>query len=99
VVQTSDPGEGDDTTCFTWLDRPRLRAVFPETQVSPRIRVVAEVLAEHAPEVLLVQDHDVVEALAPYRADQPFDIGILPGRPRRYPHVFDLEAPDRSKKL
>ena len=79
MVQTADLGERDDKACFGWLDRPRLGAVFPGTQVSPRIRVVAEVLAEHAPEVLLVHDHNVVEALAPYRADQPLDIGILPG--------------------
>ena len=99
MVQPADSGERDDVTGFRRLDLPRFGAVLLKPQMRPRLGVVAEVLAEHTPEVILVHDHDVVEALAPYRADQPFDIGILPWRSRRRPHVLDLEVIDRSKKL
>mgnify|MGYP001820768236 CR=1 FL=1 len=40
----------------------------------------------------LVEDDDMVEALAAYGADQAFDIRILPGRARGDAHLSDTEA-------
>ena len=45
-------------------------------------RCILDVVAEEALEMPLVEHDDVVEALAPDRADHPFDERILPGRSR-----------------
>ena len=44
--------------------------------------VAVEVLHKDPVERVLIEHDDVVEALAADRADQPFDISILPRRPR-----------------
>lgn len=41
--------------------------------------VVSEVGVQKAFQVAVVEDDDVIEALTPNRADQSFDMGILPG--------------------
>jgi hypothetical protein len=39
--------------------------------------------SEDSAQVCCAQDHDVVQALPPDRADEPFGAAILPRRPRR----------------
>jgi hypothetical protein len=54
---------------------------------SPRVRscsrVVGDVLAQHPPKARSRQHDDVIEALAPDRSDESFDVGVLPGGARR----------------
>ena len=54
--------------------------------------IVGYVQAQDPSEVTLIEDDDMVEALAAYGADQAFDIRILPGRARGDAHLFDTEA-------
>ena len=54
--------------------------------------VVVEVGREKSAEVALTEDDDVVEALAPYRADQSLDEGVLPGRAGRAQDFLDAHA-------
>ena len=51
--------------------------------------IIIEVTGQNAFEVGFVEHDDMIEALPPDRADQPFDVGILPGRPRRGKHFLD----------
>ena len=66
----------------------------------PRAMVVGEVRREDAPQAPFVQHHDVVHAFPAHRADQPFRVGILPGRARRAPigdaEVVIIAAPSRG---
>jgi hypothetical protein len=54
--------------------------------------VIIEVTGQNAFEVGFVEHDDMIEALPPDRADQPFDVGILPGRPRRGKHFLDAHT-------
>jgi hypothetical protein len=54
---------------------------------SPRVRscsrVVGDVLVQHAAKAGSRQRDDVIEALAPDRSDESFDVGVLPWGARR----------------
>ena len=56
--------------------------------------VVIEVPTENPAQVVLVEDDDMIQTLASYRADQPLDIGTLPGRPRGGEHLLGAESVD-----
>jgi hypothetical protein len=58
--------------------------------------VVRDVRVEQSSQVPFVEDDDVVETLASDRPDDPLDIGILPGRPRRRVHDPQAEGNDRA---
>jgi hypothetical protein len=48
--------------------------------VRARALVVRDVGSKHPPEMSLIEDDDVVQTLATDGPDDPFDVGILPGR-------------------
>ena len=48
--------------------------------MSSRSVVVLEVRSKNALEVAFVEHNYMIQTLAPDRADQTFDVGILPGR-------------------
>src|SRR5574342_92358 len=54
--------------------------------------VVLEVVAEQSAEVTLVEDDDLVEALAADAADDPLGEGILPRTSRSGENLFDSHA-------
>jgi hypothetical protein len=45
--------------------------------------VVVGVGAEDPAKMRLAQDHDMIQAFSPDRADEPFDVSVLPGRAGR----------------
>ena len=51
--------------------------------MSAELVIVAGIRGQDATQVRFVQNHYMVQALSPDRADQPFDVTILPRRPRR----------------
>ena len=77
-MKPADLREGDHLTHHGRLDGTRVGAVVVERLMSPGFVVVGHVVAKNAAEMLLVQDDDVVEALATYGTDQPLAAGILP---------------------
>jgi len=75
-------------------DRPR-GASFPSARCV-RAVVVSGISGQDAAKVRLADDHDMVEAFPPDRADQPLDMAVLPWRARRGWSVADahgLESP------
>ena len=42
--------------------------------------VAIDVSGKHAAQMALVEDDEVVQALAAYRTDDPLDVHILPGK-------------------
>jgi hypothetical protein len=62
------------------LDRARVRCVLPERNVRPRLIVIGSVFRKDSSKVLDVEHEQMIRALAPDRADQAFNIPILPGR-------------------
>ena len=72
------------------------RGVFVQRQVSPDRVVVGDVGFEDAAEVGLAEDDDMIETLPPYRADQPFDVSVLPRRSRCRRSITDAHALEAS---
>jgi hypothetical protein len=60
------------------LDRSRQRRIPGQSQMWPDIVVVSGIRRKNATQVILAQDHDVIEALPTDRADQPLHMSVLP---------------------
>jgi hypothetical protein len=56
------------------------------------VEILESILAQHPPQLLLPQNHDVVETLATYTAQKPLDDGIAVRRLRRDLHDVDAHA-------
>ena len=54
------------------------RSILVERKVRAHPVVVGGVIRQQMAEVSFPQHHDMVEALAPNRADQPFNMTVLP---------------------
>src|SRR4051794_36092546 len=63
------------------------------------VMVIVEEQSEMARQTGLVENDDVVQALAPNRADHALDVGSLPGRARCRKHLFDSHGLDLLHKL
>jgi hypothetical protein len=86
VVQTADFGSRHDAA--NQLDNAFRRRILVEREVRPRPLVVRNVGPKDATKMSLIENDDVVQALAANRADDAFDIGdsaraieMLCGRP------------------
>ena len=64
MMQAADLGERDDLAGTGWLDWTFLWAILVEGKVSPRSMVIVHVGSEDAAQMPLVEDNDVIEALA-----------------------------------
>src|SRR5512139_2688994 len=53
------------------------RGVLGQGPVSPEAVVVVGVCAQDPAQVRLAQDHDMIQAVSPDRADEPFDMSVL----------------------
>ncbi len=79
MMKTANVREGDDLSSLLPLDEARLRALFVKCEMGSCRVVASEAGAQEPFEMAVVVDDDVIEALAPDRADQALDIGILLG--------------------
>jgi hypothetical protein len=61
------------------LDRAMERGVFGQGSVGSEFVVVVGIGSEDPAQVCVAQDHDMVQALSPDRANESFDVSILPG--------------------
>jgi len=82
------PADGDWTGRATGLSFPSARCV------RERAHVVRDVGREHSAQSGLVRDDNVIQALAPDRADDALDVGVLPRRARRRADALDVHARD-----
>src|SRR6266478_3212281 len=99
VVESADLRQRNDLAMRGWLDGPRLRGVFGESQVRTRAVVVAEVIAKTTTQVSLVEDDDVVEEFASDGADHALGEWVLPRRARRGENLGDADTLHASSKL
>jgi hypothetical protein len=89
MMQTADLGDGRHSSPPRRLDDAREESVVVQSAMRPRMVVIIEVAGQDALEVGFVDHDDMIQALPPDRADQPFDVGVLPRRPRRGQHFLD----------
>src|ERR1019366_8468009 len=62
---------------------PGLRTILGEREMRPRPMIILNVRRQDAAQMTLIENYDVIETLAPDRANDPLDISVLPGRSRR----------------
>jgi hypothetical protein len=75
MMQATDFGDLHDLAQRRRLDGPPLWCILLEREVSSGAVVVPEVACQDAPQVLFVQDDNMVQPLAPNRANEPFREG------------------------
>src|SRR5258708_28654963 len=73
------------------------RGVFGQRSVSAECVVIMGIGGEDPAQVRVAQDHDMVQALSPDRADKSFDVSILPGRSRRGWSVPNAHGSETSR--
>ena len=78
-----------DRSELRWLNRSRLRAVLLQSKMGAALVVVAEILLEHPPEMLLVENDRMVETFPSDRSDQSLNVRIVPRGPSGDQHVLD----------
>ncbi len=78
-MQATDFGNFHDPARLGELDGPDARRILVEREVSARPVVVREVAGEGAAQVPFAEDEDVIQTLAPDRADEPLREGTLHG--------------------
>jgi hypothetical protein len=83
MMQAADFADWDNHAELGWVDRPPVRCIFGEGEVCSGAVVIAEVASQDVAQVALAEDDNVVETVAPDRADKAFGEGILPGAVRR----------------
>ncbi len=77
-MKTSQMGESNDVSLAGSFDGPSLRALLFQGEMGSH-RMVGEIGTEEAFQVAVVEYDDVIEALTADGADQPLDVGVLPG--------------------
>jgi transposase len=93
VVQAADFGSHHDAAGR--LDGAFHRSILAEREVRARPLVVRDVGPKDSTKMPLIEDDDVVQTLAADRADDAFDVGILPGRARCRADGHETEGLDR----
>ena len=78
MMKATDFGNLHDRADLRSVDRAPVWRILLEREVSSSAVVIREVAGQDAAEVSLAEHEDMVETLAPYRADEPFREGILP---------------------
>ena len=82
MMQTTDLRERDDLASTEWVFRTALWTILVERKMRSRFVVILKIGRQHAAQVALTGDDDVIEALAAHRANDALDISVLPRRAR-----------------
>ena len=83
MVQAADFWNRDDPAEFRPLNWPAGGCILLEREVGPRSVIVRKVAGQGAAQVPFAEDEDVIETLAPDRADEPLRERVLPRAVRR----------------
>ena len=81
VMQSAEDRQGYNSSGR--MDGSGDRSLLDEGQMRSSEVVVFRIRAEHMAQMWLPEDEDVIKALPADRADQPFDMAVLPRRSRR----------------
>jgi hypothetical protein len=99
MMQAADFGTRDDRAERGRLDMPSNGRVLLERKVSASPVIVREIRREDSSKMTLAEDDDMVQALAPDRADEPLREGILPRAVRGRENLLDPHALHAVPKL
>lgn len=83
VMQPANLWKRDNVPRIRRLHRPTIGSVLVQRKMRAGAVVIVEIRSQNSPQVGFVQNDDVIEDLAPDRADHALDVWGLPGRSRR----------------
>ena len=83
MMEPADLRDRDDPPGFWCLDGPWLWRFLLQSKVRATPMIIVREFSEVAIQVSFTEYDHVIQALPPNAADDPLDIGSLPGRPRR----------------
>ncbi len=89
MMLPADHGKRNDLAPIGGLALTRLGRVLVECEVGPGFVIVLEVSPEDAPQVLLSEDDDVVQAFPPKGPNHALAVRTLPRGTRRGEDLFD----------
>jgi hypothetical protein len=92
VMQAANLGDRDDRAELRRFDRPSIGCVLIEREMSAGLVVVGEVRGQDTAQVPLAGNDDMVQTLAPDRADEPLHERVLPRAVRRRENLLDSHA-------
>ena len=92
MMKATDFSNRDDPAEFRPLNWSAVGCILLEREVSARPVIVREVAGQRAAQVQFAEDKDVIQALAPDRADDPLREGVLPRTVRRRQNFTDANA-------
>ena len=99
MMEATDFGKRHDPARRRPFDGPDVRRILVERKMRASPMVVREVARQDATQVAFAQDEDVIQTLAPDRANEPFREGVLPrtgGRGQDFSDSHALHAlPER----
>src|SRR5271163_4286679 len=78
MVQATDLWERDNFAGSGRMYRAALGTILAERKVRFRLVVILNVRRQYAAQVTLIEDDDVIETLTADRANDAFDVGVLP---------------------
>jgi len=93
-MQTAELGARSDPALL--CDWPCQRCIFVQRQVSSGAIVIVGIGLQHAAQMRLAENDQMVQALSSDRSYQPFNIGILPRRTWCRRAIPDAHGPDAS---
>jgi hypothetical protein len=64
MMQTTDLREGNNLARSGWVYRTALRTILVEREMRSRLVVIVKVRRQHAAQVTLIEDDDVIQTFA-----------------------------------
>jgi hypothetical protein len=99
MMEATDFGKRHDPARLRPFDGPHVWRILVEREMGPGAVIVRNVRSQDATQVWLAQHENMVQTLAPDRADEPFREGVLPRTGRcsqDFPDAHALHAvPER----
>ena len=78
MMQGADLRERDGSSYPAWLDRARVRTILVKRKMRAGALVIVDVRVENSAQMALIEDQDVIQALAANRTDRALDVSVLP---------------------
>jgi hypothetical protein len=94
MMQTPNLGEGNDFAAGGKLYATRPRAVLAEREMRSGVLMVLKIARQHAAQMALVEDDDVIQTFPADRTDETLRIGVLPRTSRRGDNFRDPHRPN-----
>src|SRR6187401_150330 len=98
-MQAAHLWNGNDACQRRWLYGPRIRRVLAEREVRSCSVIVLEVARQRPTERGFAEDNQMIETFPANGPDDAFDVGSLPGGPRRRKHFLDPQGLDVSGEI